>query len=326
MRVRLSDNQEVDGIVEFYDTHFIRLTREGEPNLFLYKHDIKYLYEIGLNRVASFLRYCSGDRTRGCGADCRMRSSAAAAAISSFELKGEYDLVTETDRASEKLIVERLRSHFPTHSIVAEEGGGHAGSSEYCWYVDPLDGTTNFAHGFPVFNVTLALERAGELICGRRSSIPRATKFFSAEAGAGAYLNDRRIHVSGAARIEDALAATGFPSRKRHQNVNVHFYYQLAMLSHGVRRAGAAAIDLAYVACGRLDLFWEFSLNPWDMAAGVLLVREAGGTVTDMHGGPFDLRGQHVLADNTLVHAETIELFSEIFEGRYRTPLPEMRG
>ena len=120
--------------------------------------------------------------------------------------------------------------------------------------------------------------------------------------------------------------ATGFPSRKRHQNVNVHFYYQLAMLSHGVRRAGAAAIDLAYVACGRLDLFWEFSLNPWDMAAGVLLVREAGGTVTDMHGGPFDLRGQHVLADNTLVHAETVELFAEIFEGRYRTPLPEMRG
>ncbi len=104
----------------------------------------------------------------------------------------------------------------------------------------------------------------------------------------------------------------------------MHFYYQLAMLSHGVRRAGAAAIDLAYVACGRLDLFWEFSLNPWDMAAGVLLVREAGGTVTDMHGGPFDLRGKHILADNTLVHAETVELFAEIFGGSYRTPLPEM--
>jgi myo-inositol-1(or 4)-monophosphatase len=106
--------------------------------------------------------------------------------------------------------------------------------------------------------------------------------------------------------------------------VNVHFYYQLAMLSHGVRRAGAAAIDLAYVACGRLDLFWEFSLNPWDMAAGVLLIREAGGTVTDMHGAPFNLRGNHLLADNTLVHAETIELFGEIFKGKYRTPLPEL--
>jgi myo-inositol-1(or 4)-monophosphatase len=242
----------------------------------------------------------------------------------SFELKGEYDLVTETDRASERLIVERLQSRFPTHSIVAEESGGHAGSSEYRWYVDPLDGTTNFAHGFPVFNVTLALERAGELLCGVVID-PTRNEIFSAEAGAGAYLNHRRIRVSGAARIEDALAATGFPSRKRHHNVNVHFFYQLAMLSHGVRRAGAAAIDLAYVACGRLDLFWEFGLNPWDMAAGVLLIREAGGTVTDMHGGPFDLRGQHLLADNTLVHAETVELFAEIFDGKYRTPLPEMQ-
>ncbi len=240
----------------------------------------------------------------------------------SFELKGEYDLVTETDRASERLIVERLQSHFPTHSIVAEEGGGHAGTSEYRWYVDPLDGTTNFAHGFPVFNVTLALERAGELICGVIVD-PTRDEVFSAEAGGGAFLNARRIHVSGAARIEDALAATGFPSRKRHRNVNVHFYYQLAMLSHGVRRAGAAAIDLAYVACGRLDLVWEFSLNPWDMAAGVLLVREAGGTVTNMRGGPFDLRGGHVLADNTRVHAETIELFAEIFDGRYRTSFPK---
>jgi myo-inositol-1(or 4)-monophosphatase len=241
----------------------------------------------------------------------------------SFELKGEYDLVTETDRASERLIVDRLQSHFPTHAIVAEEGGGQAGSSEYRWYVDPLDGTTNFAHGFPVFNVTLALERAGELVCGVIID-PTRDEVFSAEVGSGAYLNGRRIYVSGAARIEDALGATGFPSRKRHQNVNVHFYYQLAMLSHGMRRAGAAAIDLAYVACGRLDLFWEFSLNPWDMAAGVLLVREAGGTVTDMHGGPFDLRGKHVLADNTLVHEETVELFAEIFAGHCRTPLPEM--
>jgi myo-inositol-1(or 4)-monophosphatase len=241
----------------------------------------------------------------------------------SFQLKGEYDLVTETDRASEQLIVSRLRSHFPSHSIVAEEGGGGEGASDYRWYVDPLDGTTNFAHGFPVFNVTLALEHAGELVCGVIID-PTRDEVFAAESGAGAYLNGRRIHVSQAARLEDALSATGFPSRKRHQNVNVHFYYQLAMLSHGVRRAGAAAIDLAYVACGRLDLFWEFSLNPWDMAAGVLLVREAGGSVTDMHGGPFNIRGQHVLADNGLLHQETVDLFSGIFEGRYPVPLPEM--
>jgi myo-inositol-1(or 4)-monophosphatase len=243
----------------------------------------------------------------------------------SFELKGEYDLVTETDRASEQLIVERLEKHFPTHAIVAEESGSHAGSSGYRWYVDPLDGTTNFAHGFPVFNVTLALVHAGELVCGVIID-PTRDEVFSAEAGAGAFLNGQRIRVSGAKSIEESLTATGFPSRRRHQDVNVHFFYQLAMLSHGVRRAGAAAIDLAYVACGRLDLYWEFGLNPWDMAAGVLLVREAGGTVTNMRGDPFDLRGPHILADNTLVHAETVELFTEVFAGKYRTPLPDMQG
>ena len=241
----------------------------------------------------------------------------------SFELKGEHDLVTETDRASERLVVERLHRHFPTHAIVAEEGSREAGASEYCWYVDPLDGTTNFAHGFPVFNVSIGLERAGELVAGVIVD-PTRNEVFSAEHGSGAWLNGRRIRVSDAPRLNDALAGTGFPSRKRHQNVNVHFFYQLAMVSHGVRRAGAAALDLAYVACGRLDLFWEFTLNPWDMAAGVLLVREAGGTVTDMRGAPLDLRGPHVLADNGAVHEETVQLFAEIFAGRYRTPLPEM--
>jgi myo-inositol-1(or 4)-monophosphatase len=240
-----------------------------------------------------------------------------------YELKGSYDLVTEADRASERLIVDRLQSHFPTHAIVAEEGGGQAGASEYRWYVDPLDGTTNFAHGFPAFNVTMGLERSGELIAGVILD-PLRDELFTAEQGSGAFLNSRRIHVSRAERIEDSLVATGFPSRKRHQNVNVHFYYQLAMLSHGVRRAGAAALDLAYVACGRLDAFWEFDLNPWDVAAGVLLVREAGGICSDMRGGPLNLRGPHILADNGLVHAEMIELFAEIFAGRYRVPLPEM--
>jgi len=240
-----------------------------------------------------------------------------------FELKGDYDLVTEADRASERLIVERLRSHFPAHAIVAEEGGGQAGASEYRWYVDPLDGTTNFAHGFPAFNVTMGLERSGEVIAGVVFD-PLRNEMFTAERGSGAFLNGRRIHVSKAARIEDSLVATGFPSRKRHQNVNVHFYYQLAMLSHGVRRAGAAALDLAYVACGRLDAFWEFSLHPWDMAAGELLVREAGGVCSDMHGGPLSLRGPHVLADNGAIHAEMVELFAEIFAGHYRVPLPEM--
>lgn len=240
-----------------------------------------------------------------------------------FELKGEYDLVTAADRASEDFIVERLRTHFPTHTVVAEEGGERKASSEYCWYVDPLDGTTNFAHGFPVFNVTLALERAGELICGCIYD-PTRQEMFSAERGAGAYLNHRRIRVSKAARLEDSLVATGFPSRRRHANVNIHFYYQLAMLTHGVRRAGAAAIDLAYVASGRLDAFWEFNLNPWDMAAGVLLVQEAGGTVSDMSGQPASVHGPNVLADNGLVHEEIVKLFAEIFAGGVHAPLPEL--
>jgi myo-inositol-1(or 4)-monophosphatase len=242
-----------------------------------------------------------------------------------FELKGEFDLVTEADRASERLIVERLGAQFPTHSIVAEEGSGHEGTSEYRWYVDPLDGTTNFAHGYPVYNVTLACEKAGELIAGVIFD-PNRQEMFSAERGAGAFLNGERIRVSDAQRIAESLVATGFPSRKRHQNVNVHFFYQLAMLSHGVRRAGSAAIDLAYVACGRYDAFWEFGLNPWDIAAGVLLVREAGGQCSDMKGSALDLRGPHILADNDAVHEEIVGLFEEIFRGEYRTLMPEIRG
>jgi myo-inositol-1(or 4)-monophosphatase len=242
-----------------------------------------------------------------------------------FELKGEFDLVTEADRASEKLVIERLHAHFPTHSIVAEESGGHAGeSSEYCWYVDPLDGTTNFAHGFPMYNVTLALEKAGEIIAGVIFD-PERNEMFACERGSGAWMNDRRIHVSSVPKIDDALVATGFPSRKRHQNVNVHFYYQLAMITHGVRRAGAAALDLAYVACGRLDAFWEFGLNPWDMAAGTLLVTEAGGKCSDMHGAPASLRGPHLLADNGFIHDVTLEIFGEVFRREYRYEMPVIK-
>jgi myo-inositol-1(or 4)-monophosphatase len=238
-----------------------------------------------------------------------------------FELKGTHDLVTEADRASEHLIVERLRQHFPSHAVVAEEGSGHEGSSEYRWYVDPLDGTTNFAHGFPVYNVTLGLERAGELIAGVIYD-PTRDEMFVAERGGGAFLNGERIHVSKTERLEDSLCATGFPSRKRHQNINVHFYYQFAMQTHGVRRAGAAAIDLAYTACGRLDFFWEFTLNPWDMAAGVLLVREAGGTCSGMQGEPFDVRGPHVLATNGVLHQPVLDMMARIYKGDFPVPLP----
>ena len=240
-----------------------------------------------------------------------------------FELKGEHDLVTEADRSSERLIVERLRSHFPSYSIVAEEGGGVTHASEYCWYVDPLDGTTNFAHGFPVFNVTLGLEQAGEMIAGVIYD-PMRNEMFTCEKGAGAWLNNRRIRVSAVEKLEESLVATGFPSYKRHQNVNVHFYYELAMLSHGVRRAGAAALDLAYVAAGRLEAFWEFGLKPWDMAAGILLVAEAGGRCTDMKGSPAVLGGSHLLVDNGRIHDQMVGVFGEIFGGRSHFDLPQI--
>jgi myo-inositol-1(or 4)-monophosphatase len=241
-----------------------------------------------------------------------------------FETKGDFDLVTEADRASERLVVERLRTHFPSHSIMAEEGGGHEGASEYRWFVDPLDGTTNFAHSFPVFNVTLGLERAGELIAGVVFD-PTRQEMFTAERGAGAYLNNRRIRVSPIKRLSGSLASTGFPSRKRHHNVNIHFYYQLAMASHGVRRTGSAALDLAYVASGRLDFFWEFGLKPWDVAAGSLLVTEAGGRVSDMHGAPHSVTASdHMLADNGALHDEVLAMFSEIFRGNQPVPLPNL--
>ena len=241
-----------------------------------------------------------------------------------FELKGEHDLVTEADRASERHIVERLRAAYPDHSIVAEEGGNHTGASGYRWYVDPLDGTTNFAHRFPAYNVTLALERDGEIIAGVVLD-PCRNEIYTAERGGGAFLNGERMHVSTVANLRDSLVATGFPSRKRHKNVNVHFFYQLSVMSHGVRRPGAAALDLAFVAAGRLDMFWEFSLNPWDMAAGTLLVEEAGGRISDMHGAPLDLRGPHILASNGLVHQESTALFADIFAGKYQYSMPGTR-
>jgi len=240
----------------------------------------------------------------------------------SIEYKGDADLVTKADRASEKLIVERIRQQWPDHDLIGEEGSRRETGSDYRWHIDPLDGTTNFAHGYPVFCVSMALEYKGERIAGVVYD-PTRDEMFQAEAGSGAFLNQQPIHVTPTARIDDSLSATGFPSRKRHQNINIYFYYQLAMTSHGVRRAGAAAIDLAYVACGRLDFFWEFQLKPWDMAAGCLLVREAGGVCTDMRGAPLDLNGPHVLADNGALHAAVVELFGEIFAGKQREPLPQ---
>ena len=241
-----------------------------------------------------------------------------------FELKGDSDLVTIADRQSELHITSRLHELFPDHAIVAEEGNNTQSNSGYRWYVDPVDGTTNFAHAFPIYNVTMALEKDNELIAGVIYD-PTRDEMFSVEKSSGAYLNGERIVTSKANRLEDALYSTGFPSRRRHYNVNIHFYYQLAMISHGVRRTGSAAIDLAYVACGRLDGFWEFGLNPWDMAAGKLLVEEAGGTTTDMHGAPHHLiTSRHLLATNTHIHQPTLALFEDIFSDRSPYAIPQV--
>jgi len=242
----------------------------------------------------------------------------------SFEMKGDFDLVTEADKASEKLVVERLNESFPQHGIVAEEGGGHeSAASDYRWYVDPLDGTTNFAHSYPVWNVTLALEKAGELIAGVVFD-PTRGELFTAERGSGAFLNGRRIHVSKVALVADSLLCTGFPNHNRATNPNIHFFHELAMTAHGVRRSGSAAVDLAHVACGRLDGFWEIGLSPWDMAAGILLVEEAGGVCTDMKGGPHHLKSPHMLTDNGSIHEELTSVFASIWSGKVRHPMPAL--
>ncbi len=238
-----------------------------------------------------------------------------------FEYKGEVDLVTEADRASEKLIVQRIREAFPSHDIVGEEGTRKDSGSQFRWYVDPLDGTTNFAHGYPVFCVSLGVESAGAVIAGVLYD-PTRDELFSAEKGKGANLNGRPIHVSKTKTLSEALLATGFPSHKRHKNPNIHFYHQLTLRSHGLRRAGSAALDLANVAAGRYDGFWEFNLNPWDTSAGVLLVTEAGGTVTRFDGSPWRIDSSETLASNALLHAELMKNFAEIFAGRGLEQIP----
>ena len=240
-----------------------------------------------------------------------------------FELKGDFDLVTAADKASEALVIERLTARFPEHGIIAEEGGGHTSDSEFRWYVDPLDGTTNFAHGYPMFNVTLALERGDQMIAGVIYD-PLRDEMFRAAHSAGAFLNDQPISVSRASRLEDSLVSTGFPSHNRARNFNIHFYHQLAMSTHGVRRGGSAAIDLAYVACGRLDAFWEFGLKPWDLAAGKLIVTEAGGTVTQMKGERHEIASPDLLATNGSIHQETLDRFGDIFRGDLEHPIPPL--
>lgn len=241
-----------------------------------------------------------------------------------YEYKAEADLVTEADRASEKLIVGRLRESWPQHDIVGEEGTRDNHGAGFRWYVDPLDGTTNFAHGYPVFCVSLGLEYEGKLIAGIVYD-PTRNEMFAAEKGAGATLNGKPIHVSRTGTVAESILGTGFPSFKRHKNPNIHFYHQLTLRSHGIRRAGSAALDLCCVAAGRYDGYWEFNLNPWDTSAGVLLVQEAGGQVTRFDGTPFRIDSRETMASNGLIHDELLKDFRQIMNGEELEELPSLR-
>ena len=225
--------------------------------------------------------------------------------------KGDINLVTEADLASEALIIERIKSYYPKHSILAEESGEAViigGDNTWKWIIDPLDGTTNYAHGYPCFCVTLALEHEGEIKIGVTFD-PTRNEMFAAERGRGASLNNKPIRVSAAEELGDSLIVTGFPyDFKRREDFARHLT-QFLVRSRGVRRDGSAAIDMAYVACGRFDGMWEEGLNPWDMAAGVVLVQEAGGLVTCIDGSAFDVEEPNLLATNgSSIHQELVGL------------------
>ncbi|HXW63018.1 MAG TPA: inositol monophosphatase family protein [Candidatus Acidoferrales bacterium] len=227
--------------------------------------------------------------------------------------KGEVDLVTESDRRSEQWIVARLQRRFPDHGIVAEESGVARPVAEFCWHVDPLDGTTNFAHGYPCFAVSIGLAKDGVPIAGAIFN-PVSNELFAAARGEGAYRNDDRIRVSSVERLATSLVATGFPTHQRKKSSNINYYWQFTLRSHGVRRDGAAALDLCSVACGRFDAFWEFGLKSWDTTAGIVIVEEAGGRITDLAGQPYRLGGPSIFASNQRIHLEVLEVAARIAE------------
>jgi myo-inositol-1(or 4)-monophosphatase len=222
--------------------------------------------------------------------------------------KGAVDLVTPFDVGAQEIVVGRLAAAFPAHGFLAEEGVARAGTSDCRWIIDPLDGTTNFAHGFPVFSVSVALECAGRLAVGLVYD-PVRDEMFRAEADGGAFLNGARIRVSSVAELGRSLLATGFPYDVRlSPENNLDHWGQFIVRAQAIRRCGSAALDLSYVACGRFDGFWELKLKPWDVAAGALIVREAGGRVTDFEGRPFVPDAPGVVATNGLVHQAILDV------------------
>lgn len=227
--------------------------------------------------------------------------------------KGDIDLVTDADLASEALIIERIKSYYPKHSILAEESGNAViigGDNTWKWIIDPLDGTTNFAHGYPCFCVTIALEHDSEIVVAVTFD-PTRNDMFSAERGRGASLNNKPMRVSATEELSEALIVTGFPYDFKSREDFARNLTNFLLKARGVRRDGSAAIDLAYVACGRFDGFWEEGLNPWDMAAGVLLIEEAGGQVSGYDNSKFSIYSPPMLADNGLIHSQMLAVLNE---------------
>jgi len=224
--------------------------------------------------------------------------------------KGEINLVTEADKLSEDLIIEAISRNFPDHGILSEESPAITGTGEMRWIIDPLDGTTNYAHGYPVFCVSIALENTGKVILGVVYD-PMREEMFVAVQGEGAYLNGKKISVSDCSNLSKSLLATGFPYdiRESKEN-NLDHFNSMAINVQAIRRAGAAALDLAYLAAGRFDGFWELKLKPWDTAAGGLLVTEAGGGVSDIAGKKWNLQSPSLLASNGLIHEQMIKVLS----------------
>jgi len=221
--------------------------------------------------------------------------------------KGDINLVTEMDMRSERAVVKMLLASFPDHNIMAEEETMIQNGSGYTWIIDPLDGTTNYAHGYPCFSVSIALEHEGEIIVGVVYD-PMRDELFSAQRGQGASLNGAKIEVSRVGTLINSLLATGFPyDRKVSEKNNLNYFHDLLMASQEVRRDGSAALDLCSVASGRFDGYWELKLKPWDVAAGSLIVREAGGTISDFSGTRFSIHDDEILATNGRIHKDMLK-------------------
>jgi myo-inositol-1(or 4)-monophosphatase len=234
--------------------------------------------------------------------------------IKSVDYKSAFNIVTDVDKASESLIISILKSDFPHTDILAEESGAHNTGDKQRWIIDPLDGTTNYTHSYPFFSVAIAFEENGEVILGVVYN-PYVNEMFWAVKGQGAFLNNEPIKVSKNDALAKSLLATGFPAdTKGSRYNNIKSFSTVTDLCHGVRRDGSAALDLCFVACGRLDGFWELKLSPWDTAGGVLIVREAGGKVSGLEGEDFDIYSGHVFASNGLIHQEVIDVLAKTRE------------